>query len=85
MKTGMVLYVTEGKEDVPLPREEDMIGFSQSLGVASVCVAITEEDVAYGWWRLIAKGVHEVLFMPVAYDVSLGSLESRGTALRLWG
>jgi hypothetical protein len=85
MKKGMILYVTQGKEDVPLQGMADLIEVARSLGVAAVCVAVTEEDVVYGWWHLAARGMHQVLFMAVAYDPTRGIFESRGTPARLCG
>ncbi len=85
MKRGVILYVTGGKEDVLLQGEADLSRVSKSLGVAAVSVAITEEDIAYAWWRLIAGGVHQITLMTVVYDASVKAFESHGTPLRLWG
>lgn len=85
MKKGMVLYVTEGKEDVPLQREEDLSEVTQSLGVTTVFVATTQEDVVDGWWKLIAKGMHQVVLMNVTYDSGSGNFQFLGTPFRLWG
>ncbi|MGO9571150.1 MAG: hypothetical protein ACLP5H_26795 [Desulfomonilaceae bacterium] len=85
MRKGMILYVTQGKENVPLQGGTELIELSRSLGVAAVCVATTQEDVDYGWWELITKGVHQVLLMTVAYDAVLKSFESSRAPLRLWG
>ena len=85
MRKGMILYVTLGKEDVPLQEGAELIELTRSLGVAAVCVATTQEDVDYGWWGLITKGVHQVLLMTVAYDAVLKSFEFSRTPLRLWG
>jgi hypothetical protein len=83
MKKGMILYVTEGKEDVPLQAAAELIEAARSLGVSAVCVAITEEDAAQGWWSLITRGMQQVLFMTVAYNAALDRFESRGGAVRL--
>ncbi len=85
MRKGMILYVTQGKEDVPQQGETELIELSRSLGVADVCVATTREDVDYGWWKLITKGAHQVLLMTVAYDAVLKSFEFSRAPLRLWG
>ena len=64
MRKGMILYVTHGKDDVPqqgATELTELIDLCRSLDVAAVCVATTEEDVHYGWWQLITKGVHQVL------------------------
>jgi hypothetical protein len=83
MKKGMILYVTEGKEDFPLQASAELIETARSLGVTAVSVAITEEDAANGWWGLISRGVQQVLFMTVAYNALLDNFESRGTPVRL--
>jgi hypothetical protein len=85
MKKGMILYVTEGKEEVPLQGVEELIETSRSMGVTAVSVATTEEDVVHGWWHLLARGMHQVLFMTVSYDAALNSFESRSVPLRLCG
>jgi len=85
MKKGMILYVTEGKEELPLQETADLIEASRSLGVTAVSVATSEEDVVHGWWHLVTRGVHQVLFMTVAYDASLQKFESRGIPVRLCG
>ncbi len=85
MKRGVILYVTQGKDEVPLPEEGNLTEVSRSLGVAEVSVAVTEEDIAYAWWRLIAEGVHQIVLMTAAYDASLNVFESHGAPLRLWG
>ncbi len=85
MKKGMILYVTQGREDVPLQAAADLKERARSLGVAAVSVAGTEEEAVYGWWNLITRGMQQVLFMTVAYDVVLDRFESRGTPMRLYG
>jgi hypothetical protein len=81
----MILYVTQGKEDVPPHGGTELIELSRSLGVAAVCVAITQDDVDYGWWELITKGVHQVLLVTVVYNTVLKSFEPSRAPLRLWG
>jgi hypothetical protein len=85
MKRGMILYVTQGKEEVPLQGAADLIETSRALGVAAVSVAVSEEDVVYGWWSLITRGMHQVLFMAVSYDAAHDRFESRGAPVRLCG
>jgi hypothetical protein len=83
MKKGMILYVTEGKEDVPLQAAAELIETARALGVTAVCVASSEEDAAHGWWSLVTKGVQQILFMTVAYNAGLDRFESRGSVVRL--
>ncbi len=85
MKKGMILYVTQGKEDVPLQAAAELIETARSLGVTAVCVALTEEDAVHGWWSLITRGMQQVLFMTAAYDAVLDWFESRRVPVRLRG
>ena len=85
MKKGMILYVTQGKEDVPLQAAEELIETARSLGVTAVCVAITEEDAVHGWMSLLTRGMQQVLFMTAAYNAVLERFESRGAPVRLCG
>ncbi len=85
MKKGMILYVTQGKEDVPLQAAAELIETARSLGVTAVCVALTEEDARHGWWSLITRGMQQVLFMTVFYNAVLDRFESRGAPVRLYG
>lgn len=81
----MILYVTQGKEQVPMQRETELVELARSLDVSEVCVATTKVDVDYGWWKLITKGVDQVLLTTVSYDAVLNSFESSRAPMRLWG
>ena len=85
MKKGMILYVTQGKEDVPLQSAADLIRTARSLGVAAVRVAITEEEAVHGWWSLLTRGMQQVLFMTADYNGVLDKFESQGAPVRLCG
>ncbi|HOV86737.1 MAG TPA: hypothetical protein PLM79_10270 [Syntrophobacteraceae bacterium] len=85
MRKGMILYVTEGKEDVPLQTGEEILETARSLGVTAVCVASSEEDAVHGWYGLVTKGVQQVLFMTVSYNAQVDRFESRGNPVRLCG
>jgi hypothetical protein len=85
MKKGMIVYVTQGKEDVPLQSAAELIQTARSLGVTAVCVAITGEDAVHGWWSLLTRGMQQVLFMTAAYNAVLDRFESRGIPMRLCG
>ncbi len=85
MKTGLILYLTEEAHDRPRQGVEDLIETSRALGVSSVSVAVSQEDVACGWAHLVAEGIQEVLFMTVSYDAAKGSFVSCGAPLRLCG
>lgn len=85
MNKGMILYITEGKEDVPVQAATEMIETARSLGVTAVSVATTEEDAVYGWWTLIVKGMRQVFFMSAAYNADLDRFECQGTPVLLGG
>ena len=85
MKKGMILYVTQGREDVPLQAAAELVETARSLGVTAVSVASSEEDAVYGWWSLVTRGMQQVLFVNVAYNAALDRFESRGTPVRLVG
>jgi hypothetical protein len=85
MKTGMILYVTKGKEDVPIPDPMELSRTSRSMGVSAVCIATSEEEVAYGWWFLITRGMHHVSCVAAAYDGERSLFEPHGMPMRLSG
>ena len=85
MKKGMILYITQGKEDVPLQGAAELLETSRSLGVTAVRVALTEEDAVHGWWSLLTRGMQQILFMTVAYNAVLDRFESQGAPVRLCG
>jgi hypothetical protein len=85
MKKGMILYVTKGKEDVPLRTADEMIETARSLGVTDVCVAITEDDAVHGWYTLITRGMRQVFFVNVAYNAVHEKFECQGAPALLWG
>ena len=85
MKKGVVLYVTQGRDDVPLLEDTELTGLAQSLGAVSVSVALNEQEVSYRWWELIAKGMHQVLLVMAFYDAALETFEFRGDPVRLCG
>jgi hypothetical protein len=85
MKMGMILYVTRGKEDIPVQDSLELARTSQALGVSAVCIATTEEEVAYGWWHLLTRGMHHVSCMAAAYDGAKGLFEPHGRPMRLCG
>lgn len=84
MKRGMIIYVAEGNEATPLKGPEELVEISRSLGVATVCLATSEEELADGWWHLLKRGVAQVLFLSVAFDPREGKF-SKGETLWLCG
>jgi hypothetical protein len=85
MKKGVILYVTKGKEEVPMQGLPELLKISRSLNVSAVCVATSEDEVAYGWWHLLTRGMHQVSCVAAAYDPLQGSFEPHGRDLRLCG
>ena len=85
MKKGMILYVTQGKEDVPLQAAAELVETARSLGVTAVCVVVTEEDAVHGWWSLTTKGMQQILFMTVAYNAALDRFEAQRAPALLCG
>ncbi len=85
MKKGMILYITQGQEDVPLQEVADLVEISRSMGISAVSVATSGEDVVHGWRRLIDRGIQQVLFMTVTYDTCLDRFLSRSAPVRLCG
>ena len=85
MKKGMILYVTEGKDEVPMQAADELVETARSLGVTAVSVATTEEDAVHGWYSLVTRGAQQVLFMPVAYNAVRNRFEIQGTPRRLCG
>ena len=85
MKKGMVLYVTEGKADVPLQTAAELVATAASLGVTAVSVVSSVEEAVYGWMSLITRGMQQVLFMTVTYDAARDRLESRSEPVKLYG
>ncbi|MCU0573737.1 MAG: hypothetical protein MUC41_12180 [Syntrophobacteraceae bacterium] len=85
MKKGMIVYVTEGKEEVPSQESLDLGGASRVLGVSEVCVATSEDELAYGWWHLITRGMHQVSCVAAVYDSTRNAFKPHGAPMRLWG
>ena len=85
MKKGLILYLRQQEDAVPMSSAQDLVETSRSLGVTTVCVAVTTDEAVRGWWKLLTRGMEEVLFMTVGYDVAQGRIASRGVPVRLCG
>jgi hypothetical protein len=85
MTKGIILYVAQGKEHVPLQTGEELAETARSFGVQGVSVATSEADTAYGWMSLITRGMQQVLFMAVAYDPTQDRFHSVASPVRLSG
>ncbi|OIP94004.1 MAG: hypothetical protein AUK55_07770 [Syntrophobacteraceae bacterium CG2_30_61_12] len=85
MKQGMILYLTEEKQQIQLNGLTELIEASKALGITTISVATSQEEVLQGWWHLAAYGVQQVHLMMVTYDSTLQQFDSRGTPVRLCG
>ncbi|PKN24614.1 MAG: hypothetical protein CVU64_21715 [Deltaproteobacteria bacterium HGW-Deltaproteobacteria-21] len=84
MKKGTILFVTEGRDELH-DHSDDLRKAREQLGVQAVSVATSEEEVAYEWWRMLAKGMHHVSLLKAAYRGRGNPMDFHGTALRLYG
>jgi hypothetical protein len=84
MKKGMILFVTEGRDELH-DHSDDLRKVRGLLGVQSVCLATSEDDVAYAWWGMLAKGMHHISLLKAAYRGRDNPMEFQGAALRLYG
>jgi hypothetical protein len=85
MKKGLILYVTEGKEEIYKQEWPEFREQPNSLGTSTICVATSEDEIAYSWWRLLTRGIQHISCMKAAYNATRGKLEPYGTVLRLCG
>ncbi len=85
MKIGMILYVTEGKDEIPMQDFENPARVAVTPGISAVYVATSEDELMNGWWHLITKGMHQVSCTRAIYDSALRKLVMVGEPLRLSG
>lgn len=85
MKKGVILYVTGGQEEFFSGNDPDLRHLRRRLGVQSVRVATSEDDISDNWWRMIAEGMQEVRCMRARFNPRNGHLEPEGRSLRLCG
>ncbi len=86
MKKGIILYVTAGKEAARERWDRIDLEEPQSrLAVNRVLVATSEEEIAYGWWRLITEGMQQIACMKAVFDATADRIEPFGAPLRLCG
>lgn len=86
MKKGMILYVTEGKEEMELRQTRpDLREQRELLGARAICLATSEEEIADGWWRLLVRGMQEISCVKASYDAVRERVETFGAPLRLCG
>lgn len=85
MRKGMVLYVTVGKEDVPMQDFPELCRTARVPGIAEAYVATTENDLSYGWCRLVQRGMHQVLCNMAVYGNDSHRFKLVGEPFRLCG
>lgn len=85
MRKGIIFYVVEGKETPMASDGPELDRLARRLGVNAVRLASSEDEIAYGWWQLVTKGVQEVMCAKARLDESGGQIEPFGTQLRLCG
>lgn len=86
MKKGIILYVTEGKEEAQERWDRLDLGEPRArLNANAVLLATSEEEVAYGWWRMVTQGMQQIACMKAVFDADAGKLEPFGAPLRLCG
>jgi len=85
MKEGMILYIIEGKDEMPLPGFCDLARASVRPGISAVYVATSEDELMDGWWHLIAWGMHQVSCTRATYDGASRRFDTVGEPLRLCG
>lgn len=78
MRKGMISYVTEGKDDVPQQDFHDLVKASVPPTISAVHVATSEDELMYGWWHLIARGMHHVSCAAAVYDPRAGFIRLAG-------
>jgi hypothetical protein len=83
MKKGIILYVTNGKDEVN--EWMDLSAEKKLLDVDDICLATSEIDVAYGWWRMLTRGMQHVSCMTANYDLSKDAIEPGKHLLKLCG
>jgi hypothetical protein len=85
MKKGLILYVAAGKEEVPLNDFTALCRAALMPGISVAYVATSEDEAMYGWWHLIARGMHQVWCTVADYNAELCTFEWLGNPYRLCG
>jgi hypothetical protein len=68
MKQGMILYVTEGKEAVQMQPDWPALADALNLlGVNAVRLAVSEEEIVYGWWQMLTRGMQQISCIKAVY------------------
>lgn len=83
MKKGIILYVTEGKDEVS--EWIDLETEKKQLQVDDICLATSETELSYGWWRMLSRGMQQISCMSATYDMAEKAIKPAGHPLRLCG
>jgi hypothetical protein len=83
MKKGMILYVTGGKDEVD--EWMDLASQKELLKVDDICLATSEIELVYGWWRMLTRGMQHVTCMTANYDSANNAIEPGKQILKLCG
>jgi len=83
MKKGIILYVTAGKDEVS--EWIDLTTEKRLLQVDDICLATSENELNYGWWQMLARGMQQISCMRATYDIAEKAIKPAGHALRLCG
>lgn len=81
MKRGLIVYVTGGAE-----LADDSWGIYACMdryAAHEVGVARDESEIAYNWWRMVVRGMQEVMCVRARVDGD--GMELIGAPLRLCG
>ncbi len=84
MKKGVILYITEGREEIHQDWP-DLKEPCRLLGVNAVCLATSEYEISYGWWEMLTRGIQQISCMRAVYDGGMDRFEPFGIPLRLCG
>lgn len=85
MKKGMILYITQGKNELNDAPDPDLFALKRELDVQSVCLTTSEDEMSYSCWRMLAAGMHQVSCMHARYHAEGRRLELGKHPFRLAG
>lgn len=83
MKTGIIFYVTEGKDLVA--ESWDWRRERERFKADAVSMATSEFEIAYAWWHMLTRGIQQISCMTARLDATDGRIHSLGRSLRVCG
>lgn len=81
MEKGMILFFARAKEDAMILGTPDVIKIVQSIGVSTIYVATSRDEVIDGWAHLTAIGTKQISCMTVMYNSTTGAFDLEGVPL----